>query len=117
MALALALALAAGEDLRTREIPNALSLVVGMGALALYPGDWASGLWAMGFMGVVALGGRTIGMGDVKLSYGLGVLMGPHWLMGLGLAFASSLVLWRRGTYPFGPFLIGAAIIIWRFVR
>lgn len=115
--LLLALGLVVVEDLRTREIPNALSLAVAMGALALYPGDWFHGAQALGLMLLASAGGRAIGMGDVKLSYGLGVIAGEWWLTTLGIAFALALIPWRLGRFPFAPMLVGATLIMWRFVR
>src|SRR5438270_8787170 len=79
------LAIATWHDLRTREIPNWISLAlavwaIGTAALGWHPADWsgvALGL-AIGFMLTAPLfwlGG--LGGGDVKLTTALGACLGP----------------------------------------
>ena len=85
----------------------------------------AGGLWLIGKMGNVlfrekakAMGGETMGFGDVKLLMLLGVMLGwPKLVMafaiavilgaliGLALRFSS-----RRLFVPFGPFLVAGAL-------
>lgn len=67
--------------------------------------------------------GRGMGFGDVKLSFGMGLLLGfPNIVVALYIAFLTGafisiiLVLWKKlrflgGTIPFGPFLVGGTII------
>lgn len=67
--------------------------------------------------------GRGMGLGDVKLSFVLGFLLGfPNILVALYLAFLTGascsiiLVIWKKvsfskGTIPFGPFLIFSALV------
>lgn len=66
--------------------------------------------------------GRGMGMGDVKISFSLGMLLGyPLIIYGLYLAFLTGaivsiiLVLWKKksfrgGTVPFGPFLTASTL-------
>ena len=66
--------------------------------------------------------GRGMGLGDVKLSFSLGMLLGyPLIIYGLYLAFLTGavvsiiLVLWKKksfrgGTVPFGPFLAASTL-------
>lgn len=75
------------------------------------------------FIGLyIATKGRGMGMGDVKISFSLGMLLGyPLIVYGLYLAFLTGavvsiiLVLWkkksfRKGTVPFGPFLTASTL-------
>ncbi len=67
--------------------------------------------------------GKGMGLGDVKLSFVLGLLLGfPNIVVGLYLAFLTGagvsiiLVICRKlrffgGTIPFGPFLIASSVI------
>ncbi len=71
--------------------------------------------------------GRGMGLGDVKLSFMLGFFLGfPSIIVALYLAFLTGagvsiiLVVWKKirflgGTIPFGPFLVGSAIIAYFF--
>lgn len=75
------------------------------------------------FIGLyIATKGRGMGMGDVKISFSLGMLLGyPFIIYGLYLAFLTGavvsiiLVLWKKksfrgGTVPFGPFLTASTL-------
>lgn len=75
------------------------------------------------FIGLyVVTRGKGMGLGDVKLSFALGVLLGfPLIIYGLYLAFLTGavvsiiLVLWKKknfrtGTVPFGPFLTASTL-------
>jgi len=75
------------------------------------------------FIGLyIATKGKGMGMGDVKISFSLGMLLGyPLIIYGLYLAFLTGavvsiiLVLWKKksfhgGTVPFGPFLTASTL-------
>ena len=83
-----------------------------------------AGLVAASFFFIIWLAsrGRAMGFGDVKLAFLLGLLLGwPLILVGLGIAFLSGalvggglMILGRKkmqSQAPFGPFLIGGALI------
>jgi len=67
--------------------------------------------------------GRGMGLGDVKLSFVLGLFLGfPNIIIALYLAFLTGalvsiiLVIWRKvsfskGTIPFGPFLVLSTLL------
>jgi leader peptidase (prepilin peptidase)/N-methyltransferase len=71
--------------------------------------------------------GRGMGLGDVKLSFVLGFFLGfPSIIVALYLAFLTGagvsiiLVVWKKirflgGTIPFGPFLVGSAVVAYFF--
>jgi prepilin peptidase CpaA len=83
------LAVAAWHDLRTREIPDWISLALAAWALVLAAGGWHSNGWTGlvlgGLLGFVLtaplfwLGG--LGGGDVKLLAALGACLGPGLLL------------------------------------
>lgn len=71
--------------------------------------------------------GKGMGLGDVKLSFVLGFFLGfPSIIVALYLAFLTGagvsiiLVVWKKirflgGTIPFGPFLVGSAVVAYFF--
>ena len=106
-----AASLAAIVDVRSRRIPNWLTLGLLLSGIAL--NIWQAGLQG----GALALAGATLGLalllplyavraigaGDVKLLAGLGALLGPHVLVSVAVYGAlagglmSAIVLARRG--------------------
>lgn len=83
----------------------------------------AFGAFLFFFMLFTLTRGKGMGFGDVKLVFALGLLLGfPGIIASLYLAFLTGagvsiiLVIWRKlrfygGTIPFGPFLVGGAVI------
>jgi leader peptidase (prepilin peptidase)/N-methyltransferase len=125
------LILLAAIDLKHRLLPNMIvlpaSLAVGLIVAASTPGDFLTHLAAG-----VALGGfffafaaffpGSIGMGDAKLGFLLGLALGSKTLGAVLIAFAGLLIaalsiLARRGVsarkdaIPFGPFLALGGIV------
>lgn len=127
------------HDLRTRRLPNALTLplatvLAGMVlGLAFTTGDWMPALTALiggaGFMLTLSLVGFAgqIGFGDVKLALSVGLLTGwfgallPLWAIALAYVLAlphaiTAVVMRSRGRditdLPFGPYLIAAGAIV-----
>jgi prepilin peptidase CpaA len=107
--LAVALVLAAVLDLRTRRVPNWLSvatLALGLGARGLVGGPWAMALGIAGMAALLALllypfARRWIGGGDLKLLCAVGGWMGPALALELLLASALAagplaLAFWAR---------------------
>jgi prepilin peptidase CpaA len=94
----LAATLAAGLDLRSRRIPNWLTLGTLAAGLALRtllhgPADLAVGVvgaFAAGFPALILFRLKAMGGGDVKLLAGCGALLGPE--AGLQLLVATALV-------------------------
>jgi prepilin signal peptidase PulO-like enzyme (type II secretory pathway) len=125
------LILLAAIDLKHKLLPNAIilpaSLAVGLIVAASAPGDFlthlAAGAALGGFFflfGAVFAG--SLGMGDAKLGFMLGLALGAKTLGATLIAFAGLLVaalciLARRGasarkdTIPFGPFLALGGIL------
>jgi leader peptidase (prepilin peptidase)/N-methyltransferase len=121
----------AAEDLRTRRIPNAISVSACLAATVLRVVFAASELpvtlivgaatFAL-FLGLAIVARGGFGMGDVKLAALLGVLLGtsvvPALLIGtVAGAIASIAILLRsrsrRAAFAYGPYLcLGAAIVI-----
>lgn len=127
------------HDLRTRRLPNALTLplatvltgiVLGLGAST---GHWTQAIAAMiggaGFMVVLSLVGFAgqVGFGDVKLALSVGIVTGwfgmflPVWAVVLAYVLAlphaiTAVVMRSRGRditdLPFGPYLIAAGAIV-----
>lgn len=126
-------------DLAEKRLPNAVVFpTLGVVAVLLVPPTWAAGtwwplLWAVaGAAGMFALyfllaliSPSAMGMGDVKLSLVIGLLVGwfglSTWLVGLLSAFVVggiiaivALLLRRvtlRGSIPFGPSMLAGAVI------
>lgn len=126
-------------DLAEKRLPNAVVFpTLGVVAALLVPATWAAGTWwpllwaAAGAAGMFALylllafiSPSAMGMGDVKLSLVIGLLLGwfglSTWLVGLlsafvvgGLIAVIALVLRRvtlRGSIPFGPSMLAGAVI------
>lgn len=118
-------------DIRTKRLPNwltALNAAVSMG-LGVLVGESASDALVGAISGVLAVlivkllaelitGVHSIGMGDVKLMFSLGVftgLSGISILLGLSalLSLPYSLYAKRHSasqTIPFGPFLVAGAM-------
>ena len=115
-------------DIRTRRLPNALTLP---GAAAILAGATAVGAGIPALLGGLALSGLYLlvhmvdpagmGAGDVKLALGLGGLTGaygiPVWVFGaLGAALLTAViggvaVLSHRGTtVPHGPSMCVASL-------
>ena len=124
-----ALVVVTATDLERRIVPNLVVLPAAAAVLALQTAsdpsvEWVLGaIGAAGFLFAAALaypGG--MGMGDVKLAFLIGALLGrttPVGLM-LGLLFAfvpSAVLLARHGMrarkmkIPFGPFLAAGAVV------
>jgi leader peptidase (prepilin peptidase) / N-methyltransferase len=120
-----ALILLAAIDLKHRLLPNTIvlpaSLVVGLIVAASTPGDFLAH-----FLAGLALGGfffafaaffpGSLGMGDAKLGFLIGIALGSKTLGATLLAFAGLLVAAlyvlasrglsaRKDALPFGPFL------------
>lgn len=135
------LAALAAIDLDVHRLPNALTFplapvaVVIAGVASASTGHWFGLLRAV-LAGVtlsaaylvlllISRGGVGLGLGDVKLAVGLGVLLGwfswSHVLSGtligfiLGGLWAAGLLMTRRATrhtyIAFGPFMIGGTVI------
>ncbi len=132
MPFVVALAFAALVDLRTRRLPNALTVPGAVVATLLLPltgtrpwTDAAGGLLLAvllsGFVFILARG--AFGMGDVKLSAFIGAAVGlggvvPFLALASGLGSAGALVALIRGArhddaIAFGPCLAAAGIIVW----
>ncbi|MCA9365955.1 prepilin peptidase [Candidatus Kaiserbacteria bacterium] len=135
-------------DLRHYIIPDRLSLLVAVLAVVIvsaraWPDLWQINLlWTFlsGILGFAAYGslwviskGRWIGLGDAKLAFGLGLLVGLHLLFSfvvlsfwLGALISLSVIALRQGTtslgltlprltmkseVPFAPFMIAAFLL------
>ncbi|MFD1659312.1 prepilin peptidase [Streptomyces caeni] len=126
-------------DFRVQRLPDVLTLplaalaLVLLAAAAALPGH--AGVWLTALLGALVLGGayfllfvlppNGMGFGDVKLSLGLGAVLGWYgWgtvmlgtfagflfggLYGLGLVVLRRAG--RRTAIPFGPFLIAGALV------
>jgi prepilin signal peptidase PulO-like enzyme (type II secretory pathway) len=126
-----ALILLAAIDLKYRLLPNTIvlptSLVVGLIVAASTPGDFLAH-----FLAGLALGGfffafaaffpGSLGMGDAKLGFLLGIALGSKTVGATLLAFAGLLVAAlyvlasrglsaRKDALPFGPFLALGGIL------
>ena len=126
-----ALVLLAAIDIKHRLLPNeiilAASLAVGLIVAATAPGDFLSHLAAGAALGGFfflfgAIFAGSLGMGDAKLGFLIGLALGSETLGAALIAFASLLVaalyiLARRGmsarrdAIPFGPFLALGGIL------
>jgi leader peptidase (prepilin peptidase) / N-methyltransferase len=126
-----ALILLAAIDVRHRLLPNAIilpaSLAVGLIVAASAPGDFLSHLAAGGALGAFfflfgTIFPGSIGMGDAKLGFLLGLALGSKTLGAtliafFGLLLAALYVLTTRGVsarkdaIPFGPFLALGGIL------
>ena len=117
-------------DLRSKRIPNNIILpAIGLAMVAMfYKPGWGTALigafLGAGFMllPVVAFG-KHGGMGDVKLAFFMGLILGfPGIVFALIVAHLSTVVLWigvllkrlsRKSIVPFGPFLaFGTAVFL-----
>jgi leader peptidase (prepilin peptidase) / N-methyltransferase len=126
-------------DLAVHRLPDRLTLPAAGGTLALLglaaltggEGSWPRALAAAaacggGFLVVtLVLGTRAFGLGDAKLAFSVGALLGwfgwPAVVGGLALAFignglvAVALLITRRVGWrdqmPFGPYLIGGPLL------
>ncbi|MDN3024783.1 A24 family peptidase [Streptomyces sp. S.PB5] len=126
-------------DLRVQRLPDPLTLpfaaaaLLLLGALSFVPEH--TGDWPHAALGALALGGgyfvlflinpAGMGFGDVKLSLGIGALLGwygwPTVMLGtfagflLGALYGGALVVARKAgrktAIPFGPFLIMGAFV------
>ena len=118
-------------DIKYRIIPDAMVIAGVIGAIVGIPGIGEHVLAGMGaslfFYLLWLLGrGKTMGFGDVKLAFLLGLPLGfPYIVIALYGAFLTGaaagviLILVRKKTLksaiPFGPFLVGGALaaLIW----
>jgi leader peptidase (prepilin peptidase)/N-methyltransferase len=109
-------------DLREKRIPNKIIVpAIGLALVAMFLTlNWKSALVGAFFGGlfmlipVMTLGKRG-GMGDVKMAFFMGLILGfPAILFALIVAHLSALGLWigvwvkrlnRKSVVPFGPFL------------
>jgi len=125
------LILLAAIDLKHKLLPNAIilpaSLAVGLIVAASTPGDFLSHLAAGAALGGFfflfgALFAGSLGMGDAKLGFLLGLALGAGTLGATLIAFAGLLVAAlyilasrgasaRKDTIPFGPFLALGGIL------
>ncbi|MFI1169164.1 prepilin peptidase [Streptomyces sp. NPDC020801] len=130
--------LLAAVDLAMHRLPDILTLPLAATALALLGAASAlphtGGRWTTAVLGSLALAAchfaifllpSGIGFGDVKLSLALGAILGWYgWailLIGtfagylLGAVYGAILLITRRAgrqtTIPFGPFLLGGALL------
>lgn len=118
-------------DWRTRRLPDVITLPSYLVLPALLA---PSGALAQGLLGMLGLGAiyavlwfvrpDALGLGDVKLAGLIGLLTGAlglqAWLIAavgghlLGAVYALGLLITRRGTlrseFPFGPFMLAAAL-------
>jgi prepilin signal peptidase PulO-like enzyme (type II secretory pathway) len=121
------------KDLRERRIPNLIiypAIVVALGAMFRFPG-WQTALaggLAAGVLFIVPVfifGPARAGLGDVKLAFFIGLILGFSYALywALFIAFAAGTLvgvvgilrgaLSRKSLLPFGPFLaLGAAVIL-----
>lgn len=126
-----ALILLAAIDLKHRLLPNTIilpaSLVVGLLVAASAPGDFLGHLLAglaLGgfFFAFAAIFAGSLGMGDAKLGFLLGIALGSKTLGATMIAFAGLLVAAlyvlatrgvsaRKESLPFGPFLALGGIL------
>jgi leader peptidase (prepilin peptidase)/N-methyltransferase len=126
-----ALILLAAIDLKHRLLPNTIvlpaSLAVGLIVAASAPGDFLAHLLAalaLGgfFFAFAALFPGSLGMGDAKLGFLLGLALGSKTLGATLIAFAGLLVAAlyvlatrgissRKDAIPFGPFLALGGIL------
>jgi leader peptidase (prepilin peptidase) / N-methyltransferase len=126
-----ALILLAAIDLKHRLLPNTIilpaSLVVGVLVAASAPGDFLGHLLAglaLGgfFFAFAAIFAGSLGMGDAKLGFLLGIALGSKTLGATMIAFAGLLVAAlyvlatrgvssRKDSLPFGPFLALGGIL------
>lgn len=116
-------------DLRERRIPNKIifpAILVALLTMFIRPG-WQNALigalFGAGFMllPVVAFG-KQGGMGDVKMAFFMGLILGfPGVLFALIIAHMCTLFLWigvffkrldRKSLIPFGPFLAFGSLVI-----
>lgn len=139
LAFAAAATVLAIVDLAEKRLPNAVIFpALGIVALLLVPPTWALGTWwplLWALVGAIAMfalyvllalvSPASMGMGDVKLSLVIGLLLGwfglSAWLVGLLAAFVVggvialiALVMRRvtlRGSIPFGPSMLAGALI------
>ena len=121
----------AAIDLETRRIPNLLTLVAAAGVMGLRVGLAPATLTETVLAGAICFVGSlllsivsrgALGMGDVKLSGLLGLLLGkdvvPALLVGTFCGAVAALVVARRArsrkvSLAYGPYLcVGAAILI-----
>jgi leader peptidase (prepilin peptidase) / N-methyltransferase len=118
-------------DLEHKLLPNTIvgpvTLAVGLIVAASSPGDFVSHLLAglaLGgfFFAFAAFFPGSLGMGDAKLGFLLGIALGPKTLGATLIAFTGLLVaaLWvlatrglsaRKDALPFGPFLALGGIL------
>jgi prepilin signal peptidase PulO-like enzyme (type II secretory pathway) len=126
-----ALVLLAAIDLKHRLLPNeiilAASLAVGLIVAASTPGDFLAHLAAAAALGgffflFAAIFAGSLGMGDAKLGFLLGLALGSKTLGATLIAFAGLLVAAlyilatrgasaRKDAIPFGPFLALGGIL------
>ena len=127
--LTMLVAVAAAHDLRSRRIPNWLTIsgaAVGFGLHCLY-GGWSGALASLegaalglGMFVVFFLAGG-MGAGDVKLFGAVGAFVGPQALVLVfvftallgGLATAA-MAIWRRslsGAMPYGVVIAGGVLV------
>jgi leader peptidase (prepilin peptidase)/N-methyltransferase len=125
------LILLAAIDLKHRLLPNTIvlpaSLVVGLIVAASSPGDFVPHLLtalALGgfFFAFAAIVPGSLGMGDAKLGFLIGIALGSKTLGATLIAFAGLLVAAlyvlvsrglsaRKDAIPFGPFLALGGIV------
>jgi prepilin signal peptidase PulO-like enzyme (type II secretory pathway) len=115
-------------DLREKRIPNKIIVpAIGLAMIAAFViGEWKTAvlgaLFGGGFMLIPVLTlGKRGGMGDVKLAFFMGLILGfPLIVFALIVAHLSAIVLWigvwlkrlnRKSTVPFGPFLAFGTLI------
>lgn len=108
-------------DLRTRQIPNSLSLaIVVVGLLNFSPCTSLPGLIITGlpYLFAAIFSGGKIGGGDIKLMAACGFVLGPLYgtlqsilslslvlLFSIGISFHSGFRVTKQTTLPLAPFL------------
>jgi Flp pilus assembly protein protease CpaA len=128
---AAALVTLAAIDLHRRRVPNAIVLPAAAVVLALRiaaePARWwewtaAAGAAFLVFFVLASLSRGGLGMGDAKLVFLIGALLGPSTVLGLALgtlagAFAAVVALVKLGSsalklaLPYAPFLAFGALV------
>lgn len=114
--LAALLGFATITDLKTRTIPNALTLTGVAAGLALTPANLPAALAAALLLGGLSLARPDgFGMGDAKLVTAIAALAGGTTAvlaltLGCLLALGSAATM-RRSTVPLAPFLLGGTAL------
>lgn len=119
-------AIAAWHDLRTREIPDWISLALGAWAVVVAVLTWSANGWLLLGLGAAIGFAITaplfyldgIGGGDVKLVTALGAVLGPWWLLvalfwvAIGGGVLALIAKARRQPdFAYGPAILAGVLI------